>query len=308
MPQILTFIFLCIVWGTTWIAIKVSLEGLSPFFSASLRFAVALIFLILYVRWKGISLRIRQKDMLPLLVSAFLMYIFDYGLIYWGEQYLSAGVTSIFFATFVLFTALWTNFLFRSERFAINKFTGLLIGFAGIVTVFYDQLLLTDFNRMVIFGSLAIIIGAAGGAMSVVIVKKYLYKMNPIALSFHQMFIGVVFLALFGFMAENPAHLHFNMRIFIAVLYLGAVGSALAFALYYWLLQTTSAITLSLIIYITPIVAVIGDYFFYGETLHIRTFIGMTIIFAGIAVTQTEIRKLQRLVLKRVLGSNTESH
>jgi len=299
--KIISFIFLCIVWGTTWIAIKVSLEGLTPFIGASTRFIIALVFLALYLRWQGISLHIKRQHIAPLLVSGFLMYMFDYGLIYWGEQYLSAGITSIFFATFVLFTALWANFLFKNEQFHLHKFFGLIIGFLGIVIVFYDQLLITNFSKMVILGTLAIIIGAAGGAMSVVIVKKYLHQVNPIPLSFYQMLLGVIFLASFGLLGEDLSQIQFTSRVIIAVLYLGAVGSALAFGIYYWLLQKMSAVTLSLIIYITPIVAVICDFFFYGEKLHARAFIGMGVIFAGIAITQIEIRRLARRVLRQLL-------
>jgi len=295
--QLLVFIFLCIVWGTTWVAIKMSLEGLPPFLSASFRFAFALVLLFLYTRIMSVSIRVKRKDFGVLALSAFLMYTFDYGLIYWGEQYLSAGITAIFFATFPIFTAVWANFLFRNEAFHWVKFLGLLLGFAGIFIVFYDQLIITQFDQKVIIASLAIVIGAAGGAMSVVIVKKYLPGINPISLTFNQMLLGFFSLLVFGMILENVNQIHFNLRVIVAVIYLGAIGSALAFALYYWLLKQLSAITLSLIIYITPIVAIIFDYLVYGELIQIRTIIGMLVTFSGIALTQFNLNQLRKIVL-----------
>jgi drug/metabolite transporter (DMT)-like permease len=222
------------------------------------------------------------------------MYTLDYGLIYWGEQYLSAGVTAIFFATFPLFTGIWATFLFKSEAFHFNKFAGLMLGILGIIIVFMDQLLITEFNIQVILGGVAIIVGAAGGAMSVVLIKKYLSGLNPVVLSFHQMLQGVLFLFFFGILLESDRPIEFSPRIIAAVAYLGILGSAIAFALYYWLLQNWSAITLSLIIYITPVIALFIDYLMFGEIIHVRAIIGMTIIFSGIAVVQGDRKTLRR--------------
>ena len=303
--QFLTFAFLCTVWGTTWVAIKISLEGLPPFGGAALRFTIALLLLFLYTRLNNISLKMNRKNFMVVAITAFLMYPIDYGLIYWGEQYLSAGVTAIFFATFPLFTGIWATFLFRNEKFHWNKFIGLMLGIAGIIIVFLDQLLITQFERTVAMGTLAIILGAAGGSMSVVIIKKYLTGVNHISLSFHQMLQGVIYLFLFSAVTESYADFHPNLRVILAVVYLGLFGSAIAFALYYWLLQKVSAITLSLIIYITPIVAIIVDYFMFGEVIEIRAIIGMIIIFSGIAFVEMNRSNVNRfLKILRVSNLN----
>jgi drug/metabolite transporter (DMT)-like permease len=296
--QFLTFAFLCTVWGTTWVAIKISLEGLPPFGGAALRFTIALALLFLYARLNKISLKMNRKNFVVVAFSAFLMYPIDYGLIYWGEQYLSAGVTAIFFATFPLFTGIWATFLFRNEKFHWNKFIGLTLAIVGIAIVFLDQLLITQFERTVIMGTLAIILGAAGGSMSVVIIKKYLTGVNSVSLSFHQMLQGVIYLMFFSLVAENYSDFHPNLRVILAVIYLGLFGSAIAFALYYWLLQKVSAITLSLIIYITPIVAIVVDYFMFDQVIEIRAIIGMLIIFSGIAFVEMNIRRMNQYLKK----------
>lgn len=276
------FALLCFIWGFTWLAIKISLEGMPPYLGASFRFVLALIILSLYNLWKKIPLRVSRKEFRLLAVSGFLVYTIDYGLIYWGEQYINAGVAAIFFATFPLFTSIISNFLFRHEPFQGRQFFGLLIGFLGIIIVFYDQLVITQFDRWVLFGSFAIIIGSVSAALSLIIVKKYLHSMHPFTLTFHQLWIGTLPLLLLGLFFEDIHSIHLNIRILSAVLYLSIAGSAIAFLLWYRLLQQISAITLSLIIYITPIVALVGDYIVFKEIVPLRSFIGMAVVFIGI--------------------------
>ncbi len=300
MIRYLVFAFLCLVWGTTWIGIKISLEGLPPFLGASLRFSIALIFLAIFIFIKRVPLRISRRHLGIISLSAFLMYTLDYGLIYWGEQYLSAGVTSIFFATFPLFTGIVAIFLLKNEKFSWNKFIGLILGLAGVSVVFLDQILLTEFDHQVVLGSLAIILGAASGAMSVVLVKKYLTTINPVSLSFYQMIQGVLFLSVIGFFLERSYDIQLNLRVGLAVVYLGAFGSALAFALYYWLLQKWSAISLSVIVYIIPIVALFVDYLVLSELINPRAILGMLIIFGGVAFVQLETETWKRFIRKRM--------
>lgn len=282
MNKILGLIFLCLVWGSTWVAIKMTLEGFPPLLGAAARFTAATIVLFIYLKMKRLSLKTTAREFRLLLATAFLMYVMDYGMIYWGEQYLSAGVTAILFSTFAIFTALQSNFLFKNEAFSPKRFIGLLIGFSGVVLVFYDQVVSTHFDLMVILASLAILVSAVSAAMSTVIVKKYLPRMNAIQITFHQLAWGTVFLGILGLALEDPSSIHLSTRALTSVLYMGIVASAAAFVLYYNLLSQMSAISLSLIIYIIPVVALLSDYFFFGELLSIRSLIGMIVIFSGI--------------------------
>ncbi len=288
--KLLGFSILCCIWGTTWLAIKISLEGLPPFFSAGVRFALALLLLFVIIMGKKIPLRLPKKQFKLVVLTAFLTYAIDYGFIYWGEQYLSAGVTAIFFATLAIFTAIFANFIFKNEHFHARRFVGLLLGFAGIVVVFYDQLALTNFDRLVLLGSLAVIIAAASAALSIVIVKKHLTSVNPFVLTFYQLLGGVCFLFAISVSLEEHTSLFINGRIALAIAYLGIMGTAFAFVLYYRLLQEMSAITLALIIYITPIIAVITDVIAFGEIIPLRSLLGMCIIFLGIGFTQRKKR------------------
>ncbi len=287
MPYIV-FTMLSIIWGTTWIAIKITLEGLPPFLSATLRFIIAIAFLSLFALLRRIPFRISRADYKMLLYSAFFMYIFDYGFVYWGEQYLSAGVTAIFFATFPIFIGIFSNFIIKSERITITKILGIFLGFAGVFIIFYDQLLQTKFSSPIILATIAVVLGAAGGAFSTVLVKQYLSHISAVPLTIHQMFWGAVFLGALGFLRGETTHVELTPRVMYAAMYLGAIGSALAFGSYYWLLQRISALTVSFIIYITPVLALYVDYLVFHTEITWQIIVGSLFIFAGITVSQWE--------------------
>ncbi len=274
--------FLCIAWGSTWVAIKITLEGFPPLLAATARFTVAIVALYIYIKRKGFPLKPTAYEFRILIISAFLVYVLDYGLIYWGELYISPGVTSIFFATFAMFTALMSNFVFKNEQFQLKKFAGLLVGLLGILLVFYDQLIITQFKTMVILASAGILVAALAAAISMVVIKKFLPHMNTVTLSFHQTVIGTIFLLILGLIFEDPGKINISTRVVIAIVYMGTIASAVAFVLYYKLLKEMSAISLSLIIYIIPLIALITDYLFFGELISLRAVIGMLIIFTGI--------------------------
>ena len=283
------FLILCLIWGTSWLGIKVTLEGLPPFIGSGLRFSVALCALGIILLFKRISPRITRRQFLFLAGSGFLAYVMDYGLIYWGEQYLSAGVTAIFFATFPIFTTVFSNFLFRNESFNWTKFTGVFIGFFGVVIVFYDQLIITQFDSLVIMASIANIMGAACASLSTLIVKKYLDGVSPVVVTMYQMLVSVPFLFLIAALADTNHAIQLTPRVVGAVLYLGIFASAFAFILYYYLLRKIGAVSLSLIIYITPIVTLIGDVLLFKETIALRSVIGLCVIFLGVMFTQRRI-------------------
>src|SRR2546428_689223 len=135
------FAMLCLIWGSTWLAIRIGLEGAPPFLSASLRFAVASIVLVLL----GIVFRSKwpQNRTEWALVGfvGIVLFTADYGLIYWGENNgVLSGLSAILFATFPLQTALVANAFLKAERFTVQKLLGIGVGFGGVVLIFRSQL------------------------------------------------------------------------------------------------------------------------------------------------------------------------
>lgn len=297
--KLLLMLFLGIVWGTTWIAIKYSLVSVPPFLGAALRFAVAFVVLGIYAFINGISLKLPSGALKYILISAFLLYIPDYGGIYWAEQSLYAGVTAIFFASYPIFTGLIANFWFKEEAFSWHKFAGLLLGFIGILTIFYDQLLITQFDTMVTWASITVIFGAFCGALSVLTVKKYLHDTPVMPLTLHQMFWGIGCLSMLALFRGEFTQASFSWSAFWAILYLGIIGTAIAFVSYFYLLKRMSAVSLSYIIYLNPIVAIIGGWLLLGEEITPRIAIGTLIVLSGIAVFQMRKNKGEKVAVEQ---------
>ncbi len=286
MLQFLGFVLLCFVWGTSWVAIKFSLIGFPPYLGAAGRFLLAAAMLWLYLQFRRARTPAQRGSFLLVAVTGMLVYLVDYGLIYWAEQFLSAGVTAIFFATFPLFVGITSHFLLRGEPFRINVYLGLAIGLAGVTVVFQDALARTAFDRQVVLAVLAVLAAAAAGALSSVLVKKHLSADDPATLSLRQMAVGCVALLGVALLRGEHADAVWDWRALVAVLYLALAASALAFTLYYWLLQQITPVTLSLVVYFTPLVALLFDWLLLGERITPWQLLGMGLVFAGVLASQ----------------------
>lgn len=263
-----------------------SLEGFPPLLGAGARFLLAVPLLLIYGWWKGVKPLAPKGVLTMLAVTAFLTYALDYGLIYWAEQYLSAGVTAIFFATFPLFTGFFSHWVVKIEKPRVNVYVGLAMGFVGVAVVYLDELLQTSAESRILAATLGVVLGAAGGALATVLIKKYLSGLHPVTLTVNHSLLGGVGLVAGSLLLGEEWDIKLTGNAITGLLYLGIVASALAFSLYYWLLQKASPVTLSTMIFITPLVALMGDWVVYGEAVGFQAVLGMTIIFLGILVTE----------------------
>src|SRR3989442_15799611 len=153
------FVMLCIIWSSTWLAIPIGLEGAPPFLSASLRFVVAaVVLLVLAVVFRSKWPQNRTEWALVEFVGI-CVFTADYGIIYWGENNgVPSGLSAILFATFPLPTALVANAFLKAERLTLQKFLGIAVGFGGVVLIFRSQLGTAGLAQ--VFPMLSIVLGA----------------------------------------------------------------------------------------------------------------------------------------------------
>jgi len=174
------FAMLCIIWGSTWLAIRIGLEGAPPFLSASLRFAVASVVLVLLgVVFRSKWPQNRTEWALVGFVGV-VLFTADYGLIYWGENNgVESGLSAILFATFPLQTALVANAYLKAERFTAQKLLGIGVGFGGVVLIFRSQLGTAGLEK--VFPMLSIVLAATCAAFATVAVKRWGHDTEPIS-------------------------------------------------------------------------------------------------------------------------------
>jgi drug/metabolite transporter (DMT)-like permease len=237
MKSRLVFLVLCCIWGSTWMFIKLGLEDLPPFLFAGIRFVIAFITLAIFIRMRRVPLPRGRRDWLLLAVTGVLSFSLNYGLVFWGEQYISSGLAALLQSTLPAFGLLFAHFFLPGERMTLVKIIGVMMGVLGVGIIFSHQLQLS--GRGALWGGAALVLSAFCAAIANVLVKAYGLNLQPAVLAGGQMMFGLVPLFLVGIPLEgSPLQLHWTITSVVALLYLAIVGSVIAFVLYYWLYNT----------------------------------------------------------------------
>jgi len=274
------FAVLCLIWGSTWLGIKIGLEDSPPFLSAGFRFLIATTFLFFWAKKKGIRFSDYKDQAFKILIPGFFMYYLSYSLVYWGEQYINSGLTAVLFATLPFFVALFATLFLKEEKLNWFRLFGLIIGFSGILLIFWDSLSLKGENLFQ--GMVGIILSAGFSAYASVRVKRDLYSVEPVVISVFQMGLGTILLLGSGFLSERITDFKLTYKSIGALLYLSFFGSAFAFMSYYWLLKRIEVTKLSLIAFITPIVALLLGWLVLGESISGYLISGTVLVIIGI--------------------------
>lgn len=275
------YLLLCLIWGTTWLAIKVGLDDLPPFLSASIRFVIAALFLFLVMRFKRPGLERGAKEPYRFYFAiSFFWITLPYGLVYWGEQYVTSGLSAILFATMPIHVAVMGHFWLVGERLNLKKVSGLLIGFFGLLVIFLETAASPRIEA--VYGFIALMVSPLLAAISTVLVKRRIDELNSVSMNFHVMMFGAVFLFLTSMILERGQPLRFTSSAVFTLVYLGILGSAIAFVAYVYLLRSMTALKMSLMVYITPVIALFVGWLFRGEAITVNIFIGSSLVFLGI--------------------------
>jgi drug/metabolite transporter (DMT)-like permease len=286
MKPLLVWLLLCCIWGSTWLFIKLGLEDLPPFTFAGIRFVIAVAILSTIVALRRLSLPKTPRDWLLLFVSGILAFCVNYGLLFWGEQYISSGLAAVLQSTIPAFGLVIAHFYLPGEQMTPAKTIGIVLGVIGVAVIFSNQLDVA--GPKAVAGCAALIVSSMGAAYSNVLVKAYGKQLDPAILAGGQMFFGLIPLLLIGIPWEgNPLNFNWTPMAVVALIYLAVVGSVVAFLLYYWLVQHMDVTKTMLIALVTPVVAVTLGMLVLDEELHGRTLLGGLMIISGIAIIVT---------------------
>lgn len=279
----LVWLLLCVIWGSTWLFIKLGLEDLPPLTFAGIRFVIACLILFTIIWLRHIRLPAARVDWILLAVTGVLSFSLNYGLLFWGEQYISSGLAALLQATIPAFGLVIAHFYLPGERITGAKIVGVVLGIVGVGIVFSNQLSLAGGRAFA--GCVALVLSSFFVAYSNVLVKARGRNLDPAILAAGQMFFGLLPLLLIGIPLEgSPLTFHWTGIALISLLYLSIVGSVVAFLLYYWLMQNMEVTKSMLIALVTPVVAVILGMIVLHEQLHWRTVAGGAMIMGGIGL------------------------
>jgi drug/metabolite transporter (DMT)-like permease len=277
------WLLLCAIWGSTWLFIKVGLADLPPITFAGLRFLIAVTILFSIIGLRRLPLPSRRSELSLLAVSGVLAFTLNYGLLFWGEQYISSGLAALLQATIPAFGLVIAHFYLPAERMTATRIAGVLMGVIGVGVIFSNQLSVTGHRALL--GSVALVLSSICVAFSNVLIKDRGGNLDPSIIAAFQMLCGLVPLLLIGIPLEgNPFRFRWTRTAVISLFYLAIIGSVLAFMLYYWLMRHMEVTSTMLIALVTPIVAVTLGMLVLNEKLDWRTFAGGGLIVAGIGL------------------------
>ena len=278
----LVWVILCGIWGSTWLFIKLGLEDLPPLTFAGIRFVIACTILFTWIRIRHLQLPKTRSDWTFLAATGILSFGLNYGLVFWGEQYISSGLAALLQATLPAFGLVFAHFHLPGERLSWARIGGVILGVCGVGVVFSNQLAIA--GRQALAGCVALILSALFAAYANVLVKARKVKMHPVILSGGQMFFGLLLLFAVGIPLEgNPLNFRWTPMALVCLFYLAVVGSVIAFVLYYWLVLNIDVTKSMLIALVTPVVAVILGMIVLDEEIGWRTLIGGAMIMIGIS-------------------------
>lgn len=284
------FLALTLIWGSTWLFIKVGLEDLPPIGFAGLRFVVAVVALFVFARWRGAAWPRGARAYGFLALTGFLSFTLNYGLLFWGEQYTPAGLAAVLQATIPVFSLLISPLHLPEERLTATKLAGTLFGLVGVGVIFSNQM--EAEGTKALWGGAAIVLGAFAVAYGNVLVKARGARFDLGALALFQMFFGLLPLLAASFALEgSPLRWRWTPRAVVCLLYLALVGSALAFLLFYWLLRHVEVAKAQLLPLVTPIVAIALSFVFLNEIPTWRAAAGSASVLIGVLLILRPARK-----------------
>jgi drug/metabolite transporter (DMT)-like permease len=277
----------CLIWGTTYLGIRICLETMPPFLMGGLRWVVAGTMLSAFLAARGVHMPPRESWG-TLTVLGFLLLVLGNGGVVWAEQWVPSGLTAVIVAS----SPFWMVGVERAvggERLTARTLAGLSIGFAGIVLLVWPELT----SSAIGFGAgvLALQLAELGWALGSSYSKRHMERADALGVAAGEMIAGgLIMLAVGTVLGEWPA-LHFTPRTAIAFLYLATIGAVGGFVAYTYALKHLPIAFVSLYAYINPIIAVVLGVVILDEPFTARMVSAAAIVFAGVALVQTRQRR-----------------
>jgi len=290
---LLAFAIIYFVWGSTFLAIRIGVREVPPLLLAAMRFLTAGIVLYGWMIAKG-ERSPTARQWMSVTILALLIFVFDYGLLFWAEQRVPSGISAVMLALIPVFIALSEIFLLRTQRLTVRLAFALLIGIGGVAVLMSRSLNLggAPIDK---YGALALIGASVSWSLGSVLTRKLELPSSKVMSSGAQMLVGGILLTLAGgtvgeFRRFNPGAV--SREAWLALIYLIVAGSIIGFTAYVWLIHRESPTKVGTYAYVNPVVAVLLGYFFGGEGLGLRTILGtMFVLVSVVLITTTREEK-----------------
>jgi drug/metabolite transporter (DMT)-like permease len=285
---LLAFAIIYFVWGSTFLAIRVGVREVPPFLLAGMRFLVAGIVLYSWMRARGAPSP-TAREWGGASVLAILIFVLDYGLLFWAERRVPSGIAAVMMATIPVFMALAEIIFLRTQRLSLRLGLALLTGLAGVAVLVGHSMQLGQ-APVDTAGACALIIAAISWSVAASLARRMSLPADKAMSSGAQMFAGGVLLTLIaallgefrGFQVQAVSR-----GAWLALAYLIMAGSIIGFTAYVWLIHHESPTKVGTYAYVNPVIAVLVGYFLGGEAIGPRTVVGTVLVLVSVIIITT---------------------
>ncbi len=277
------FALLGLIWGSSFLWIKIAVDEIGPFMLVALRLLFGLLGLLVIMGLQRQSFPRNRRVLLAFLFMGAFNTALPFVLISWGETKIDSGLASILNGTVPLFTIIIAHFWLHDEKITPARITGLIVGFIGVVV-----LVSRDFGPQGIqgnlFGQLAVIAASISYATAITFSRKYLRGQSPVVQSTMILLIAEAMLWIVTPIAESPLRFPALPITWFAVAWLGLLGSCLAYLLFFYLINAWGPTRASVVTYVFPVIGVILGIVFLKEVVDWRLIAGTLLVAGGILV------------------------
>jgi drug/metabolite transporter (DMT)-like permease len=296
------WIAVCLIWGTTYLGIRVSLETMPPMLMGGLRWIFAGGVLAVYMASRGERLPPRS-EWRPALLLGFLMLVLGNGGVVWAEMFVPSGLTAVVVASAPFWMAGVEAFWRDGERPTWNTAVGFLVGFSGIVVLIWPELMRGGAGgRGFIVGMIALQVACLGWSIGSSYSKRHSRQANIFSATAAQMLAGGAMMLLIGTARGEWGALAFSLRSATAFIYLSTIGAIGGFVAYTYALRHLPVSLVSLYAYINPIIAVALGVAVLGEPFTSRMALAAALVFGGVAIVRRRTQT-RRPLIKRTRKS-----
>jgi drug/metabolite transporter (DMT)-like permease len=289
---LLAFAIIYFVWGSTYLAIRVGVHEVPPFLLAAIRFLVSGIVLYGWMRLKGTPSPSGRQWTAATLLGA-LIFLIDYGCLFWAEQRVPSGIAAVVLATIPVFITLLEIILLRTQRLTVRLGLALLVGLCGVAVLTGHSFSFGEvpINRA---GALALLVAAFTWSVATILTRRLPLPASKPMSAATQMIAGGIQLFILATLSGEFAGFRVqtvSWNAWFALTYLIVAGSIVGFTAYVWLLHYESPTKVGTYAYVNPVVAVALGYFVGGEAVGPRTLVGALLVLVSVITITTTPRK-----------------
>ncbi|HEX7138606.1 MAG TPA: EamA family transporter [Vicinamibacterales bacterium] len=275
MKLVSAFFAIYVVWGSTYLAIRVAVDTVPPLFAAGIRFAIAGVTLFGWSQLRGARTPTRL-EWRNLTILGALMFLAAYSGLFWAERTLPSGIASVLVATIPVWAALLEIVVFKRQRFQWTLAVAIALGLGGVIMIAVDS---TSSGSVNLLPCLAVLASEVAWSFGTIVTTMMKLPESKTTSAGAQMMIGgVMLIALSGMVREIPPLPHISTAAWLAIAYLIVAGSLVAFTAFQWLLTQMPTTVVTSYAYVNPVIALLIGYFLGGEIIGDRAMAGSALV------------------------------